>query len=213
MPLINKPTRYPANSAINPTLLDHIWVNYFDDYMSGIIDYDLTDHCPVFIRLKTETSGKMGHLRKLVFRSHNDVNIGKFISELKGYSWNFDQFVDVSARVLYFDEVLQRLYNESCPVKTKYVSAKSIQKPWITKAIIISIKTKSIYFKLFKLGLIDRETNINYRNTLTSTIRNAKRRYFCRYFDESRSNIKKTWDGIRRLIGSGRVSDQVSIGK
>ena len=52
IPVITKPTRFPAgNSAIAPSLLDHIWVNRFNAFTSGIIVVDSTDHCPVFIKI------------------------------------------------------------------------------------------------------------------------------------------------------------------
>ena len=48
MPLITKPTRFPPDENSEPTLLDHIWVNYMDVYTSGILLTDTTDHCPIF---------------------------------------------------------------------------------------------------------------------------------------------------------------------
>ena len=42
VPLIKKPTRYPANLGGNtlPTLLDHVWVNFLDCSLSGVLDID-----------------------------------------------------------------------------------------------------------------------------------------------------------------------------
>ena len=58
--LSNKPTRIASTSA---TTLDHILTNTFRyQLFPGIINYDLTDHLPVFVKIscciKTSSSGK-----------------------------------------------------------------------------------------------------------------------------------------------------------
>ena len=70
---------------------------------------------------------------------------------------------------------LDVIYCRCFPMKVKYVSAKRLDKPWITSGILRSIRTKSQYFKLFKLGVIDDHLNRKYKNCLNSVIRTAKR--------------------------------------
>ena len=85
-------------------------------------------------------------------------------------------------------------------------------KPWITTDILNSIKTKSRYFKLYKLGIIDDHINRKYRNTLNSVIRLAKRNYYITTFNSCQSNIKKTWSLIRQLLSKNdRTSSMKSI--
>ena len=86
---------------------------------------------------------------------------------------------------------------------------KNIDKPWISPAIRNSIRTKSNYFKLFKQGIISHERNNAYKRVLSKTIRAAKRNYFFNYFELNMNNVKKSWDGIRNLMGNNRQKKNV----
>ena len=50
IPVIREPTRFSPNPDIKqPTLLDHVWMNFFNFSGAGILDFDLTDHSPIYI--------------------------------------------------------------------------------------------------------------------------------------------------------------------
>ena len=52
--VINHAKRYPHETDKNPTLFDHIWMNFMGDiYNSGFILHYETDHCPAFHNVKT----------------------------------------------------------------------------------------------------------------------------------------------------------------
>ena len=72
-----------------------------------------------------------------------------------------------------------------------------------------SIKTKSRYFKLYKLGLIDEELNRKYRNCLNSTIRQAKKNNFRAKFESCKNNIKKSWKLIKQLLAQKSKNNTV----
>ena len=75
-------------------------------------------------------------------------------------------------------------------------------KPWITPAIIKSIRVKN---KLYKQFL---KTNSNYyhskykfyRNRLNYLTKLSKRKYYSDYFLNNRNDSKKTWKGIKEII-------------
>ena len=50
--VITRPTRFSQISGIAPSLLDHIFINRYTSFSSGIIDLDITDHLPTFIHLE-----------------------------------------------------------------------------------------------------------------------------------------------------------------
>ena len=63
--------------------------------------------------------------------------------------------------------------------------------------------------KLYKELALEKYPNIKneisanykrYRNEVVNLIRISKRDYYKNYFEEHRSNMKKTWDGIRSII-------------
>ena len=108
---------------------------------------------------------------------------------------------DVGSLTLKLTSELDKLYCKYFPNKVKYVTLRQLNTPWISSGILKSIKTKSQYFKLFKLGVINSEQNRRYRNCLNSLIRQAKRQYYINTFHSCQDNIKKTWTLIKQLIG------------
>ena len=101
------------------------------------------------------------------------------------------------------DELLSTFYrnfnkiiNKHAPIKT--LSRRRIKqffKPWITKGIRTSIKEKN---RLYQIG--DQEKYKYYRNKICSLIRLSKKHYYCAFFNNNLSNMKKTWQGINELL-------------
>ena len=86
-PAITKPTRFPTGNSYTPTLLDQVWINFNNAYDSGIIWADLTDHCPVFLRIKVESFLDTED-STVVFRHHRQDLIDNFVSQMEGVKWN-----------------------------------------------------------------------------------------------------------------------------
>ena len=88
------------------------------------------------------------------------------------------------------------------------------QRPWITKGLLISMNKRDSLYKEFaneinpdnkeKLGSLYKK----YRNLIVSLLRMSKKKHYADYFEEHKTNIKKTWDGIRDLLN---VSKKTSI--
>ena len=189
-PVITKATRFPpGNSPGSPSLLDQIWTNRLGIFTGGIVLIDTTDHCPIFINVPTTT--EIDNKVKLTFRIHSTTYINNFKIDVESIldGLDFNQNVNSITSKLITD--LESAYVKCFPLSVKYVSPKRLHKQWITTGILNSIKTKSRYFKLYKLGLIDEELNRKYRNCLKSTIRQAKKYHFRTKFESSKNNIKK----------------------
>jgi copper chaperone CopZ len=86
---------------------------------------------------------------------------------------------------------------------------KRLQKPWLTAGILKSIKTKSNYFKLYKLGLVSGEVNRLYKNNLTNTIRIAESNFYKTAFNKCNNDMKKTWNNIKNLLGQNSVDRSI----
>ena len=55
-PHISRPSRFPDNVNLSePSLLDHIYTNFYSNFTSGIIHYSVSDHLPVFINFSVDT--------------------------------------------------------------------------------------------------------------------------------------------------------------
>ena len=191
VPAITKPTRFaPDSSDILPTLLDHIWINFFHNNTSGILFSDLSDHACTFIHLPIIL--KSDDKVKISFRCHDEASIQLFRNKLLELNWCDILYGDVSQQVLNFDSVVNEIYCSTFPLKIKYLSVKRLKSPWITSALFKSIKTKSRLFKLLKLGHVSLEYYKRYCNTLKSVIRSSKSIYYKGAILNSVNNIKGT---------------------
>ena len=195
IPVITKPTRFPSDSSnIQPSLLDHIYVNSLEIYKSGIILYDQTDHCPVFYQISFQQLQKQKI--KVSFRLHLPEFVDKFAQQISSISWEV-QPGTISQKFLLFNELCNTAYRTCFPLKTKFISIKRIQKPWIDATIFQIIKTKSHYFKLHRLGIISKSENNKYKNMLSNKIRHARKLHYRNSFDKCRNDIKATWKLIK----------------
>ena len=105
---------------------------------------------------------------------------------------------------------IQETLNKHAP--NKNLSRKEtnlMQKPWLSKGILKSIKIRATLYKKF-LKSKD-QTFYNqykiYRDKINHLIRSSKNNYHHRYFSKFKNNIKKTWDGINKLLSKDRKTD------
>ena len=65
---INKPTRFPADyPTSSPSALDHISMNKILPFRSGIIESDISDHCPNFLFFKYSLFSPQNTITKIKF--------------------------------------------------------------------------------------------------------------------------------------------------
>ena len=201
LPTITKPTRFPctANQRGNPSLLDHIWINNLDPYMSCILSTEVSDHCPTFLKLSHTkiNSNKV----KISFRDKSSRNVQEFERRLYSETLVDYSIQCISKRTENFMDRLNRIYQQSFPLRSKMVSQKRFEKPWLTSGIFKSIKTKSEYFRMHKIGLIDDRTYKTYKNILTKVIRKSKNVYFRTIFEKNKKNIKENWKIVNKILG------------
>jgi len=207
LPTITKPTRFPSSdSQVDPSLLDHIWFNGMVQYSSGIICFDVTDHFPVFLSLSMPS--KSDSKIEVSFRCHTPPNFESFRRQLELYRFNFAES-SVNNNTERFVRDVTAIYCKSFPIKTKFVSKKRAQNPWVTPDLLKCIRNKSVYFKLFRLGIITRETNNIFKNRVNRLLRDAKRSYYRAKFDRCIGDAKSMWRLIGRLLSGNCKRDTV----
>ena len=201
VPGILKPTRFPvSNNYHSPSLLDHAWLNFLETFQSGIIWADISDHCPVFLRilLPDSLSDKVTY----DFRPRDQKKVAGFLSELGGTNWDHIINEDLNTNFIKFSNFLDKLYCKYFPKVKKTISGKRLKNPWITPGILRSIRMKSRYFKLYKMGIISREFNNSYRNLLNKVIKKAKQQFYVNSFNFSAGNVKNTWKVIKKVLNT-----------
>ena len=212
---ISRPTRFPqGNQSGDPALLDHLYTNFHGQFKAGILHYPISDHLPIFINIalpsqniKSNPSSKTQRKTYRVFSETNKVN---FKQQLIASNWNdiINPNDDVSANTERVLNHLNSIYNLCFPLKSKDISLKRIQCPWITDAVLKSIRTKNKLFRDFKVGAISDEQYKLYRNNLTKVVRTAKREYYVNYFNDFKNSTKKIWTKIKELQGIKANSNQ-----
>ena len=107
-----------------------------------------------------------------------------------------------------FIEKLDEIYCRCFPLRVKYVSCKRINKPWLSGALLKSIRGKSRNYKSFKQGIITEAVYKEYRNNVTNTIKEAKRMYYINSFDRCKGDVNNTWKLLNDLMHRGRKRDR-----
>ena len=211
LPLITKPTRFsPGDFDSTPTTLDHIWVNSSFQSKSGIIYYDVTDHMPCFYHCKLPTDIHSTDKIKIQTRPFTEQNLQNFIYELTMINWdNLLDYNDIDLSLNAFMHHLNQIYVRNFPMKTKFLSYKRMNNPWITPNVKHLINKKSEHFNLYRRGLITKQTNNQFKNKLNKDIKNAKSSYFLDKLEQHKNDSKRSWNILRQL--SGRVKSREEI--
>lgn len=203
-PHISRPTRFPDSLNLSePSLLDHIYTNFNNNFTSGIIHFSISDHLPVFINISIQNFSEKSH--KFNFRSFTQCNKQLFSNKICAIDWN--QLLceeDLNANFDKFLSKLNNIYNESFPIITRTVSEKRLNTPWINQEIINAIKTKNKLYKDFKIGAVTEQQYKQYRNTLNYTIKQVKQIYYINLFTRFKNDTAKIWKTLNQLSGKSK---------
>ena len=140
---------------------------------------------------------------KVTFRDHSRIYMERFKTDIISWNASFDLKVDTDEFCEKFCADLDGIYCRTFPLKTKFLSRKRLSKPWLSAALLTSIKNKSKYYKLSRIGHISRNFYARYRNHVTNLTREAKKRYYVQVFESNKKDMRKTWKTLKDLIGSG----------
>ena len=200
--VIDQPTRVTAHSK---TLLDHIYVNSRQQNVSGgIAVSDISDHFPTFAVIEIK-AGQKKQTDQIFTRDLKNFNVEAFLQELNS---NFTdlQITDTVSMHQQFDKFVNdftEIVNTHAPLKRATRREKRlISKPWLTKGLLKSIKSKNkIFSRLHKTydGHLEAEFK-TYRNTLNRAIKCAKQNYYKNYIELNKNSFDKIWKMIDEMV-------------
>ena len=201
--LLTSPTRFFSNCT--PSLLDHIYSNMSNHPKpSGICLYDSSDHLPTFLMIETL---KHPVLRKPSYkRSMKNFDIKNFLVDLHKHVQNINVSnpnTSVNSNATSLSSVFELALNKHAPLRPMSRREKRLtQKPWVSKGILKSIKTKN---KLFKThyGINNLDKKLFYKqflNKLTHIKSLAKRCYYENLTKENQGSSYRTRSIIGELI-------------
>ena len=182
LPIITKATRITDHTA---TLIDHIYTNVPQKVLkAGICLADISDHLPIFCTVanKLPVTDDLRYFRD--FSNFNDDLFLNDIAEIDLERLANDDNVNNSMNGI--ASALQSITDRHAPMrKATNQKRKLIRKPWISKAILISIKRRQKLFKSHFLSSdpIKIRTYKTYNNKLNKIKEAAKTNYLRSQFN------------------------------
>lgn len=211
VPLINKPTRVTEHSA---TLIDNIFTNAINwlsnnNSNSGIVFNDCSDHFPVFHMCKTNTA--VNHSPNVVYKQIiNAKAVQQLKHELNAQDWT-EMFNGSDMNDCYnkFNVLFTSCYKRC--IKVKKCIVKNNHKPWVTTALLNSIKRKNkLYVQYVKNPCTISKTRYKmYRNKLTHLLRISERNYAKEYLHKYTNDLKRSWSLINGIIGKNNKKSKL----
>ena len=174
--IVDMPTRVTSTFS---TLIDHILTNdAISQIIPGILNSDVSDFFPTFILIKNVDKKKIFASENRYYRCKTNFNLNSFLSDLqKALTSLFGNEDDVDHSNfdvgLLFDRFLRTIKNKidlHAPLKQYSRKQRRLrQKPWITKAILKSLKHKQkLYSSHFINGNdVSKQYCKKYSNLLT----------------------------------------------
>ena len=208
IPYILQPTRITSHSK---TLIDNIFSNIIShEVISGNITATISNHLPQFLFAPNALSKNSCQKSNIYERDWSKLIQTDFLLDYFDKDWSdvlqLDQH-DVNLSIESLLDTMNSILDEHSPLKriNKY-KLKFKSKPWITTAIQKSITVKNKLLKRF-INAKDSQTKEtfhrqykDYRNMLSTLLKNSKSNYYDQYFKANMSNIKNTWKGIKSII-------------
>ena len=194
--------RQDGQYTTTQTLIDNIFLNTQNICQSGTLDWSLTDHYPVFAMISGHQPPANDELKVIKYRLINEQTLRKFKYALDNSQELKDIFMSNSGQEAFskFYVVFNKLYTHYFPIKTQKLTRKGIHKPWITLSLITRMKIRDNLAKLAKRSTTNLNIYKDFRNKLTSELRNAKAEYFTNKFNETQGDMKETWRTINNVI-------------
>ena len=210
-PVITKPTRFAAGQVHGGSLLDHIWTNRLSGYLSGILLLDITDYLPTFYKIHVPSSShNNGNLIKNTFRCVTESSRQHFSDTLNNFDWEVLKGADLDEEVDIFTSTLNSFYCNSFQLKTKFVSSKKFNNPWMNKKPSNLLKGKSKYYQLFRAGFVSSSENNIFRNKVKSLVKSRKKMYYKHILSTSKSDLRKTWQIIGALAETSNNTNPIN---
>ena len=196
LPAILQPSRFSDN---NCSLIDNIFISNMNQFSSGLLCADISDHLPIFIIYKNYFNVPINNSEKISYRLVNDTTLNNLYFGLLNENLHSpNTSIDIQIEHLH-NKILEN-FKRFCPIKSKFISPKDKLKPWINDSLKLEMKQRNYYFNLFKRNLISINFYNSFRNGVTKRIRLAKQKYYDKLFDDIKNNLKKTWQTINSIL-------------
>ena len=195
IPTIFQPTHIFTSQNSDQTsgsIIDNIFSSSANYLKSGILNFNVTDHLPIFI-LFDNFFTPCFTTEKIRYRVINYSTIAKFSETFSKI--NLYQIIsphhDSDTAIKLLDGTIFKIFNDCCPIKSKTIKQKDKNSPWIRPVLRRMIRRKHMLYNQMRQGTIESGFYNHFRNSLTTSIRRAKADYHKNLFGSIKHNIKK----------------------
>ena len=193
---ITRPSDKTYNSG---TCIDNIFIKLDKiAYKTFTLRIPLTDHFPLFMSLnKIRTIENLHTIKR--------INYNKLTTDASTINWS--ELSQINDPNIALNNLIDKI--KICLSKAEYTkipNKTNIMKPrkdWVTKAIMISSKTKEKLYKIWKKDPNNnrkREEYKKFTNILKDIVNKAKESYDKKLIESSMNNIKSMWNVINQKI-------------
>ncbi len=204
LPSIIHPSR--VVEAQRPSLIDNIFTNNLkDDISSGNIHFTLSEH---FSQFSSVNRGAVDIKNIIMYgNDYSKFSDFSFRDDVSIQSWN----VTANDANILMSDFLWRL--DGCVTRhapLKKLNRKEVKRrlnPWMTNEVMKLIKIRDRLFERKKREPDNSTVTDAYkrvRNKVSREIKKSKNDHYKKYFESHSNNIKKTWEGIRKIINPGK---------
>ena len=181
------------------SVLDHFWHNIYQPCKSYVIAPPLADHLPCCIIFEDVLKSKKIYTK---FRDYSINNRGRFTDNIARELTLFNPPLnDANASTCYIVNWLKLLSDNYFPVKTKVISSKRADAPWLSTRLIKCIRKKHWLFRLLRRNIINYNMYKTYASLLRFVLAIAERNYQKIKFKSCQNNSRKTWQHLNKLLG------------
>lgn len=208
-PLVGIPTRVTGQSA---TLIDNIFVRsrVLHSCYADVIVNEVSDHFPIVAVTSYQYAIKQNRT-KVKRRQLKKENLQKFREELSIVSWKpvYEESESASAAFDKFMDILQPIFERTCPVKSIKVRKKEPRKPWVTMELLDLIRRRNtLYLSYLNSNHSQDLTEFKQiRNKVNRLRRSCIREYYGEKFKENKGNTKTTWNIINEIVNKKKETE------
>ena len=199
----------------NLSLIDNIFTNeQLNQSISGLFLNDISDHLPIFAVISGYEQIFHRNKNYFTFCSRNQQNLIK--SEIENVNWaELPGYNDPSLAYGNFLKKYTAIYNRCFPLKKVKAKGYTLYKPWLTKALLKSIKKKNVLYKCF-LNNPTAQTEFLYKTSakkirLIISLRVAKRLYYGNNIGEAKSNVKMSLRLLNEILNKKSSKQNLPI--
>ena len=158
---------------------------------SGLLFNDLSNHKPIFVVDVDEALFEGQPNQLVLYRDKNPTDMTNFSDQLGSVDWSVVEGLPIYTT---FHAKLKEIYNGRFPLGKKKIERRQICSPGLTIGLLKSIKRKNIlYTQYVSNSTYNRERFYkSYRNRFNRSLRLAKRLYYNKTLEKSKSNLKWT---------------------